>query len=429
MIFKNKKSTFVLFCLFVPVLVFSQHAATDSLTKNFSHNSQSIISNFKITGFVHVDYQLADTAGQASLSGGKFPNEVDNRFLLRRCQIKFTYETRLTTASAQLYTTENGIGLKDAFITLNTSWKNRLSFTGGLFDRPFGYEIAYSATRIESTERSRITMALFPGEKDLGAKIALKMPLENDARIQFDLGTFNGNGPGTETDSYKDFIGHLWYATNEEKALKASGGVSYYRGGFAEQTDNSYEMKSIDGVKVFAKNGQLKGDQARREYIGIDAQASYDWWAGTSAIRAEYLWGTQPASAENPNSLKTAIEGDTYLRNFNGYYVYFIQNIGKTPFQAVLKYDVYDPNTAVSGNEIGISSSAPDAKATGVADVKYSTFGVGLNYYWNEHVRLTVYYDMPRNETTRNIHTASTLTNLAKDRKDNLLTFRLMYRF
>ncbi|MDP4277985.1 MAG: porin, partial [Bacteroidota bacterium] len=108
-------------------------------------------------------------------------------------------------------------------------------------------------------------------------------------------------------------------------------------------------------------------------------------------------------------------------------YVYLIQNILQSPFQAVVKYDVYDPNTAVSGNEIG--KTATGAVATGTADIKYSTIGLGLNYNFNSNVRLMAYYDIVKNETTSNIKTASTLSDLSKDRKDNVFTFRIQYKF
>ena len=99
----------------------------------------------------------------------------------------------------------------------------------------------------------------------------------------------------------------------------------------------------------------------------------------------------------------------------------------QSPFQAVVKYDVYDPNTAVSGNEIG--KTVTGAVATGTADIKYSTIGLGLNYNFNSNVRLMAYYDIVKNETTSNIRTASTLSDLSKDRKDNVFTFRIQYKF
>jgi len=99
----------------------------------------------------------------------------------------------------------------------------------------------------------------------------------------------------------------------------------------------------------------------------------------------------------------------------------------QTPLQAVVKYDVYDPNTMVSGNEIGSAVTA--GVKTGAADVKYSTLGLGLNYRWSSNVKFTAYNDIVKNETTSNIVKASTLDDLSHDRKDNVFTFRVQYKF
>jgi len=99
----------------------------------------------------------------------------------------------------------------------------------------------------------------------------------------------------------------------------------------------------------------------------------------------------------------------------------------ETPLQAVVKYDVYDPNTMVSGNEI--AKAVTTGVKTSATDVKYSTLGLGLNYRWSSNVKFMAYYDFVRNETTSNIVNASTLADLSHDRKDNVFTFRVQYKF
>ena len=318
--------------------------------------------------------------------------------------------------------------------------------TGGVFDRPFGYEISYSSSSRETPERSRIFQTLFPGERENGAKLTLQAPKTSALNfIRLDAGLFNGNGPAAvETDSYKDFIGHLALSkTSKDETFK-----SYYNGGFASTTTNNYVMKEVDGVKAFLPETIKKGDKIKREYFGIDAQLGMDWALGLTQIRAEYLMGTQPATAKSSSSLTGAntttsqttdlttgvvstntVGVDSYSRNFNGYYVYFIQDVLQTPVQLVVKYDVYDPNTDVDGNNIG--KTATGAKATGDADVKYSTLGLGLNYRWNSNVKIMAYYDIVKNETTNvaSLANGSTLKDLSKDRKDNVFTLRVQYKF
>ena len=85
--------------------------------------------------------------------------------------------------------------------------------------------------------------------------------------------------------------------------------------------------------------------------------------------------------------------------------------------QLVLKYDWYDPNSKVSGNEIG----APGSNLS-VANIRYNTLGIGYVYYMTENVKLVVYYARVMNEHTR-------LAGYTSDVSDDVMTCRLQFRF
>jgi phosphate-selective porin len=82
-----------------------------------------------------------------------------------------------------------------------------------------------------------------------------------------------------------------------------------------------------------------------------------------------------------------------------------------------VKIDWYDPNTRVSGMEIG----RPGAGLS-PANIKYTTYAFGYNYYFNENVKLMLWYHILKNEKTQ-------LAGYTSDLKDNILTCRLQYRF
>jgi len=420
---------------------------TDGVIESLQSDNE-IAKRLKISGYVQMQYQHADTAGISSMAGGSFSSGIDNRFAVRRGRVKVAYTYENALAVMQIDITEKGVGIKDAYLSLTDPWLNTLSLTGGVFDRPFGYEISYSSSSRETPERSRIFQTLFPGERDLGGKLSVQAPKTSNWNfLKLDIGLINGNGTNVETDSYKDFVAHLsaTRASKDEK-LKWGVGGSYYKGGFATTTTNVYSVKDVDGVQAFVAETVKKGDQVNREYIGIDGQIGYDWGLGITQVRAEYLTGVQPATASSSSSLTAANVSsvsttdlttgkvttsnagvDVYSRAFNGYYVYLIQTILQTPFQAVVKYDVYDPNTAVAGNQIGQTPTS--GIATGSSDIKYSTLGLGLNYRFNSNVKIMAYYDIVANETTSYIRKASTLADLSSDRKDNVFTLRLQYKF
>jgi phosphate-selective porin len=90
--------------------------------------------------------------------------------------------------------------------------------------------------------------------------------------------------------------------------------------------------------------------------------------------------------------------------------------LGVNSLQLVLKYDWYDPNKKVKGKEV-------DAlRGFTAADIRYNTLGVGFLYYINVHVKAFLYYDFIKNESTN-------IKGFENDIKDNILTFRLQYRF
>ena len=243
-----------------------------------------------------------------------------------------------------------------------------------------------------------------------------------------------------ETDKYKDFIGHLSLKkTLLNENLNVSGGVSYYKGGWANGTANVY---NIDATNKFVKDAfYTKGNIIKREYFGIDAQASLNSGLGITTIRGEYLWGQQPGTVKSSVSPKGAVTetkdiivadtakkvytvtssafpSDVYVRNFSGGYVYFVHRIMQTKHELVLKYDWYDPNTKINGTQV-----------TNVGDVKFTTIGLGWNYYATPNVKFTAYYDMVSNENTSIKGKGTGVDNYTKDIKDNVLTLRVLYKF
>jgi hypothetical protein len=144
---------------------------------------------------------------------------------------------------------------------------------------------------------------------------------------------------------------------------------------------------------------------------------------GLTIIRAEYIQGTQPGSPNSSLSPVTTVINPIYLRNFNGLYFYFVQNILQTKSQLVFKYDWYDPNIDLNGDQIGLAGSG-----TSEADIRFDTYGFGYIYRATNNVRFMAFYDIVKNERTQLAGTNST-DDYRKDIADNVLTLRMQYRF
>ncbi|HLP18003.1 MAG TPA: porin, partial [Bacteroidota bacterium] len=386
------------------------------------------LKKIKISGYIQSQFQVADSDGIASVAGGNFPTGVHSRFAVRRGRVKFNYDNDLTQYVLQIDVTQGGVGIKDAYISIKEPWLRTFSLTSGIFDRPFGFEISYSSSNREAPERSRMYQVLFPGERELGVKIEATPEKGPLSIFNFKGGFFNGVlNTANENDNNKDFIGRLGTALQfDEAGLAIDAGASIYSG---KVRSNSTQSWAVSGTQ-FIRDTTAFGKYFDRTYTGVDLQLNYDLPViGGMSLRGEYISGKQPGTGSSNSfynngwiSSTPAVNTPVYNRNFSGYYVNYVQNIGLSN-QFVVKYDVFDPNTDIEGTGIGAAGTNFSA-----ADVKYSTLGIGWVYHWDANVKFTVYYDMVKNEKV-NASATGSLAAFRDDLKDNVLTVRMQYKF
>ncbi|HLF65542.1 MAG TPA: hypothetical protein VI603_17375 [Saprospiraceae bacterium] len=412
----------------------AQDTPWDTLSKSVTkiQSDLAALKKLKISGYIQAQAQIADSSGIASFAGGNFNTNTDNRFMVRRGRLKFTYDNKMSQYVLQIDVTEKGIGIKDAYVRFTEPWAKAFQATIGVFDRPFGFEIGYSSGNRETPERGRMSQTIFPGERELGAMLTFQMPTKSKLHfLKIDGGMFNGGGPtASDFDSQKDFIGRIHADKSlKESKIKLEMGVSYYYGGWRQGTSNVYSV-SADALGLSAflqdKDTTNYGAISNRTYTGGDLQLSIKSKIGTTTLRGEYITGEQPGTSSTTASPSSQPTTDTYRRNFNGAYFYFIQDIMKTKHQFVLKYDWYDPNTDISDDDIGKSITAPSGKSfstTNKQDIAYSTLGIGWTYHWDENVKIVAYYDLVVNEKSKN------LAGYSKDLKDNVFTLRVQYKY
>lgn len=372
---------------------------------------------FKISGYIQGQYQWGQEAASLKVgSDNESEDEAFSRVGIRRGRIKFVYEENIVSGVFQLDITENGVGIKDAYLNIKNPWFESMALRAGVFDRPFGFEIGYSSSRRESPERSAVFQTLFPQERDLGAMLILQAPESSPwSLLKLETGLFAGNGIKKEIDSKRDFIGHF-SASKSMDRVSFGAGISYYNGKVYQGTEKVYTMDK-NGFELDEKSAN-KGDYAKREYIGFEGRFSISGMLGLTQLRGEYIFGKQPGtknSSKSPNSSSLPAD-DMYLRDFNGGYIMLIQDIGRFPFAVIGKYDWFDPNTKVSGNDTG-------QNGTTKTDLSQNTVGFGALWNINKSLRLQAFYEINKNEKT--IH----IEGWESDRKDDVFTLRLQCRF
>ena len=303
----------------------------------------------RFSGYIQPQFQMAQSKGAASYAGGDFGAAVDNRFTLRRGRIRVDYERYnkhdmpVVQFAFQFDGTERGVFIRDFYGRFFETKFNVLSLVGGMFARPFGYEVNLSSADRETPERGRMSQILMKTERDLGAMISFE-PRRKDHPLRFlkiDLGAFNGQGltATTDFDSHKDIIGRIAIKPQKIGASKTlvSGGVSVLYGGMQQFTNYINTMGTVNGKPGYLVDSSAAnaGKIAPRHYYGADIQVKIPNGPGkgSTQFRAEYIRGQQSATAqttETPGAIPLTPQGKyapLYIRSFDGAYLYFLQNL------------------------------------------------------------------------------------------------------
>jgi phosphate-selective porin len=405
----------------------------------------SKLNKIKFSGYIQSQYDVYSAEGYKT-------GEASNSFYMRRVRLKATYEaTDGVKFVLQPDFSTGNLSLKDAYAVLSLPKFKDLSLWAGQFNRP-NYEVQYSSSQREVLERSRVIRALYPGEREIGAKleyISSKIPLK------LQLAALNGNFTGTQAkdvDSKKDIMARATYSLKFPNAgMGLDFGVNGYFGN--SQTlkndinkNNNYVINSDLSLDSISSGGFLK-----KQWFGAEAQLYLDILGGLS-LKGEYISGQLPTigaidkdivkwtggtavvtpGTNNGGTITsvnttaaatiTTTVNPSKIRNFSGYYVYLIKNLGLKN-QLVGKYDFYDPNTKLSGDEVKSSS-----------DLSFSTVTIAWQHYLNDNIRISLQYEMPKNENSANVKTDKLLNknpNTPYDHNlaDNTFSVRIQAKF
>lgn len=394
------------------------------------------LKSLKISGYVQSEWQHYDQTtdvGKRAL----YSDATKNLFTIRRGRIKFQYKFGdLMSMTIQPDFTERGVAMKDAFLTWNILRNDELTFDFGLFNRP-NYEVETSSSVRESPERAQVVRAFYPDERDVGIMFSARRELFENFDPKIQLGLFNGPGVVKETDAYKDFIGRLVLPLplGNDLPIHIDLGGSIYYGGVPQLGDSI--VKAVGGKMVTVANdatGSMRG-MGNKKNFNVETQIYLDLLPfGGTMLKGEFLTGTRPtaavaATAPTVGTTKDSTGKDVVkitpgaaakpltLRNQSGFYAYFVQNVD-TWLQVVVKYDMFDRNTDLSGS---------DAKS--FDDAASSVLGFGVNLFY-ENLRITLFYEHPTFAAGENVLRDKTGTVLDDtDVKDDKGTIRFQFKF
>lgn len=358
------------------------------------------LKKFKFSGYVQARSEMSEASNDSVRVSGSpatitTPNQT--RFYIRRARLKLTYDSSPLSQAVVYFDggQDRTIRLLEAYVTLKDPWTpdQRHQLTIGQFNVPFGYEIERSSSVRELPERSRAENVLFSGERDRGAKFESQWTTQ----LKTTLAILNGGGinsadfPNTDPTRGKDFVARARWAQGSWDAA-----ASYYGG---------RQVTPLTGPDVVT-------DKTR---LGFDAQA---YWslpgAGGGTLRGEVYAGKDvnadslrtlvvaPTSANPVRLLKSGANASHLATDVLGYHVMAVQNVGEK-FQAVVRYDVFDPNTDLEHDD-------------------YQRWSFGLNAFYDGYTRASISYDAIKTD-------AAAGAGRFTDPHDNLWTFQIQHKF
>ena len=363
------------------------------------------LKKFKFSGYVQARWETGESKSDSvRVTGNPIAITVPNneRFYIRRARLKLTYDSSPLSQAVVYFDggTDRTIRLLEAYVTLLDPWTtgHAHGLTVGQMNVPFGYEIERSSSVRELPERSRVENVLFSGERDRGLKVVSQwMPqLETVVSIVNGGGVNSADFPTTDPTKGKDIVARARYSQGT-----VDGAVSWYGG---------RHTTPLSGPDV-------ETDKTR---LGFDAQAYYELpRLGGGSLKGEFYAGHEI----NPDSVRTLTTTTTtpparllianadashLATDFIGWYAMWVQNLGEK-LQFAARYDTYDPNDGLDGDEFDRTS-------------------VGVNFFYDGFTRITVAYDDVRTKPAAGSGRYSGAARL-RDPQDNLWTLQFQHKF
>src|SRR5262252_6384208 len=191
-----------------------------------------------LSGFAQLDYQTRQSS-QDQLNNATGAPLNEDRFMVRRARAKVELDYGLVGGVVEFDgNTINGATARIVNAEASLRWpppaQGQLPYvalTVGLFKTPFGFEIIQSDRDRLFMERSTAERGLFPGEYDLGVRVAGGWHF-----LRYAVGIMNGDTlgeklyPGRDPNGDKDFVGRVGIDTPVVSGVRIAAGFSALSG-------------------------------------------------------------------------------------------------------------------------------------------------------------------------------------------------------
>ena len=373
----------------LPERVSEVEQKVDGINESLSTANATLgtMSKLKFSGYIQGRYEYRDDSVSGLDSSGRITNF--NRFLVRRGRLKATYTGENAEYMLQIDATGNGVVLKDAEATFVDTWTPLgLRFTMGQFKVPFGYEVLQSSADRDMPERARVIQALFPGERDRGARLTARYEWFN-----FMGALVNGNF--TQNDNL--FTAGSWDNNRYfDTYLRAGADFDFIVFHLSTQFGEKLEATVASTALTIADtnmDGIIQADEITRAAttptmrrfgiwrVGADVEGYFDIpHVGGTSLKGEMIF------SQNTNRDFRGVAADPCrdVKGF-GWILTLNQNIGDY-FGLAARLDQWNPNR-------DLAASCTDMQKDVVAKDKITTLGLGPLLFISANLKASAIYE------------------------------------
>lgn len=360
----------------------------------------------RVGGFVQVDGVAFHQASQDELDPGSGEPLNEDRFLIRRARVRV--EARHGFVHGNITTDANTVDgptfrLLNAEASLGYPRGDApyVELTMGLFLIPFGLETTELANRRLFLEPSTWVQALFPGRRDLGARVAGSWSF-----LHYAVALMNGQPksmallPARDPNRAKDVVGNLraegelFPRTRLAVGASALWGRGFHAGAPPTKDTVVHRDANEDGLVQTSELERLPGNPGtasenfERFALGADVALEVAWpLLGRGRLYAELTWAN---NLDRGLYVADPVSQGRELREL-GYMLALRQEITRHA-EVGVRYDVYDPDR-----------DATDRQGTRVLtkDARFSTLSAVVAWCSLPYARLLLQYDHRENPLGR----------------------------
>jgi hypothetical protein len=374
-----------------------------------------------IMGFLQADWFAWRQSSQDEVNPSTGQPLNDQRFLVRRARLRAQVDYSVIQGAIEFDgNTVNGYQARIIGAEASLLWRNPsmqltpyLGLTIGSFKIPFGFEIGQSDRERLFMERSNFERAVFPGEYDLGIRLAGGWRF-----LRYSVAAMNGDPigeklfPGRDPNQSKDLVGRLGLEMRVLRRLGIQAGVSavygegFHKGVAASKDTLVWRDTDEDGVvqineiNVIPGQTPMPSQNFSRWAVGGDLLLTF----AIPKLGELTLYGELAYAVDLDRALLVAdpVAAGRDLREL-GWYVAATQELTRWAMVGA-RYDHYDPDR--DSHDLGAGAQVP-------SDLSFSTLSVAAAVRYPGYGRLSMEYQHNTNPYGRTM--AGLPTSIADD--------------